>query len=133
MTAPIEVHIHANNWGFMSLWRKKNRCEWCYNKGMGKRTFQLTETEIKAFKRREQESQRVDELKGLQAVRLYGIGYAMSSIREMLNCAEHSVRLWVLDYQRGGLEALLSQYQNSAQNARLLNLQQEAELKERLR
>jgi hypothetical protein len=60
---------------------------------MGKRNFQLTETEIKAFKRREQESQRVDELKGLQAVRLYGIGYAMSSIREMLNCAEHSVRL----------------------------------------
>lgn len=99
---------------------------------MAKRNFQLTENEIKAFKAQESRTSRVDELKRLQAVRLYGSGYAMSSIREMLNCAEHSIRLWVLDYRRGGLAALLSQYQNSAQNARLLSLEQETELKERL-
>jgi transposase len=100
---------------------------------MAKRTFQLTENEIKDFKLHEQQTKRVDELRRLQAVRLYGSGYNMNSITEMLGCAEHSVRLWVLDYTRNGIDRLLSQYGNSAQNARRLSLEQEQDLTQKLR
>jgi|SRR5215204_7144827 len=100
---------------------------------MAKRTFQLTETEIKACKLHEQQSKRVDELRCLQAVRLYGNGYSMNRIREMLGCAEHSVRLWVLDSTRNGIDRLLSQDGNSVQNARRLSLEQEQDLAQKLR
>ena len=100
---------------------------------MAKRSFQLTANEIKAFKLYEGQTKRVDELRRLQAVRLYGSGYSMTSITEMLGCAEHSVRLWVLDYTRNGIDTLLSQYGNSAQNARRLSLEQEQDLAQKLR
>lgn len=99
---------------------------------MAKRTFQLTENEIKDFKLHERQTKRVDELRRLQAVRLYGSGYRMSSITEMLGCAEHSIRLWVLDYRRRGIGSLLTQYGNSAQNARRLSLEQEQDLAQKL-
>lgn len=100
---------------------------------MGKRQFQLTDNEIKDFKFHESQTKRVDELRRLQAVRLYGTGYEMGSITEMLTCAEHSVRLWVLGYRQAGIQALLSHYENSSQNARRLSLEEEQKLAQKLR
>jgi hypothetical protein len=48
---------------------------------MAKRTYTLTEQEIKAFQRAEDATQDVRELKRLQAVRLYGTGQSVYAFR----------------------------------------------------
>ena len=99
---------------------------------MATRQFQLSETQIKALQQQEQQTQRVAELKRLQAVRLYGSGRKLHDIMDMVSCGESSVRIWAMTYKREGLEGLLSGYEGSAQNARKLSQEQEAQLCERL-
>ena len=95
---------------------------------MATRQFQLSETQIKALQQQEQQTQRVAELKRLQAVRLYGSGRKLHDIMDMVSCGESSVRIWAMTYTREGLEGLLSGYEGSAQNARKLSQEQEAQL-----
>ena len=99
---------------------------------MAKRQFQLDETEIRQLRGREQQTGSVAELKRLQAVRLYGSGMGMRQIRDMTGCAESSIREWVQDYKRAGLEGLRPHYEGSAQNASKLTTGQRAEVYERL-
>jgi transposase len=99
---------------------------------MAKRQFQLSETQIKELKRYEQQARRVAELKRLQAVRLYGSGYQLRAIMDMIGCAESSLRIWVIAYTRLGVEGLLSHYERSRQNASKLSREQEADLREKL-
>jgi transposase len=97
---------------------------------MAKRQFQLSEDALQQFRRAEQATRDVHELRRLQAVRLYGTGSAMASILDLLACSERSVHYWIQCYQLGGLAALASQWQGG--NARKLSAHQTAELKERL-
>jgi len=99
---------------------------------MGKRQFQLNENELKAIRQREQHTHRVAELRRLQAVRLYGSGTSMAQIKDITGCAESSIRQWVREYQRQGLEGLAAHYQGSAQNGSKLSAGQRADLRQRL-
>ena len=100
---------------------------------MSKRRFEVSDAEIRQLREREQQTDRVSELKRLQAVRLYGSGVGMAQIMDMTGCAESSVREWVQDYKREGLVGLRPHYERSAQNASKLTEAQRAELCERLR
>jgi transposase len=99
---------------------------------MGKRQFQLSETEISHLRQQEQWTQRVAELKRLQAVRLYGSGMTVEQIIDLIGCAESSIRAWAQAYKREGITALQLHYEHSAQNASKLTEGQRAELQQRL-
>jgi transposase len=99
---------------------------------MGKRQFQLSETEISHLRQQEQRTQRVAELKRLQAVRLYGSGMTVEPIIELIGCAESSSRAWAQAYKREGIRALQLHYEHSARNASKLSEAQRAELHQRL-
>lgn len=99
---------------------------------MGKRQFQLSETEIGQWRRQEQQTRNVAELKRLQAVGLYGSGMPIGQIQDIVGCAASSIREWVQTYKREGLAGLRAQYERSAQNASKLSAAQRADLTERL-
>ncbi len=84
------------------------------------------------LRQRERQTHKAAELKRLQAVRLYGSGMRIAQIRDMVGCAESSIRAWVQDYQRAGLAGLSAHYDRSAQNASKLSVAQRTELGERL-
>src|SRR5258707_14567121 len=84
---------------------------------MAKRQFQLSEGETGQVRAHEEQTEKVAELKRLQAVRLYGCGQSMAGIKDMTGCAESSIREWVQDYKRDGLASLRAHYEQSAQNA----------------
>ncbi len=100
---------------------------------MGKRQFQLTDEQVQELKGYESRSKRTDELKRLQAVRLYGTGRKLSDIMEIIGCGESSIRIWAMEYMRLGITGLLSHYNKSSQNARKLSIEQEQDLCEKLR
>lgn len=100
---------------------------------MAKRQFHLTEEQLNEIKRYEQQSKRPDELKRLQAIRLYGTGYDLTTILDVVSCGESSVRIWAMQYTQLGIEGVLSHYEKSAQNARQLSLEQENDLGDKLR
>src|SRR5260221_11537957 len=99
---------------------------------MAKRQFQLSEGETGQLRAHEEQTEKVAELKRLQAVRLYGCGQSMAGIKDMTGCAESSIREWVQDCKRDGLASLRAQYEQSAQNASKLSQAQRADLQERL-
>jgi len=99
---------------------------------MAKRQFQLTEDQIKEFRHYERQVTRVTDLKRLQAVRLYGTGRELQEIIDIIGCGESTLRAWVKSYNDGGILSVLANYENSAQNARKLGTEQEAELCEKL-
>ena len=100
---------------------------------MAKRKFHLTEEQLNEIKQYEQQSKRPDELKRLQAVRLYGTDYDLTTILDVVGCGESSVRIWAMQYTQMGIEGVLSHYDKSAQNARKLSLEQENDLHDKLR
>ncbi len=97
---------------------------------MAKRHFQLTPQEINQFRRAEQQTRDVHELRRLQAVRLYGTGMAIAQIKDIHQCGESSIREWVRKYQQQGLPGLCSHW--STQNASKLTSEQLADLRARL-
>lgn len=99
---------------------------------MAKRKFDLTEEQLNELRQYEQRSKRPDELKRLQAVRLYGTGYDLTTILDVVACGESSVRIWAMQYTQMGIEGVLSHYDKSAQNARKLSLEQENDLRDKL-
>jgi transposase len=99
---------------------------------MGRRQFQLNQSEINQLRQQEQQTHRIAELKRLQAVRLYGSGMAVEQIEDMIGCAESSVRMWVQAYKREGLVGLQAHYERSAHNASKLSVAQRADLQQRL-
>ena len=93
---------------------------------MAKRQFQLTEEEISAFRRAEDQTRDVRELKRLQAVRLYGMGEPVETIQKLVGCGPVSPAQWAIDYRRGGLSALKSRW--AVGNANKLTDEQRQEL-----
>ena len=97
---------------------------------MAKRTFTLTEQEIKAFQRAEDATQDVRELKRLQAVRLYGTGQPVEAIQTIVGCSWRALMDWCQAYRTSGLDGLKSHWQG--ENALKLTRAQRADLKTRL-
>jgi len=97
---------------------------------MAKRKLKLTEREIGAFQRAEQQTRDVRELKRLQAVRLYGTGEAVKTIQKVVGCGPISPCQWAMDYRRGGLAALRTKWQGG--NANKLTQQQREDLFQKL-
>lgn len=98
---------------------------------MATRQFQLTDDEIRAFRQAETQTRDVRELKRLQAVRLYGMGEAVSIIQKVVGCGPLSPRQWAIRYKRGGLEALQVHWARG--NANKLTDEQRADLAEKLK
>lgn len=97
---------------------------------MGKRQFELSEAEQRAFEQAEWQTRDAYELRRLQAVRLYGRGVATAEIERVLNCSDRRIREWSQKYQAKGLAGLKSGWQG--ENALKLSRRQRADLKDRL-
>jgi transposase len=99
---------------------------------MVRRTFQLSESEIGTFRRRESDSREGAEVKRLQAVRWYGSGRAVADIQDVTGCSESSLRRWARRYRAEGLDGLSAHHAGSAYNARKLSVEQGVDLQHRL-
>jgi transposase len=97
---------------------------------MTQRRFSLSEQEISQFQRLEDTTQKARELKRLQAVHMYGTGYAVDTIKEITGCSWRSLMDWCQAYRQSGLEGLKSKWQGG--NALKLGREQRREVKEKL-
>jgi transposase len=97
---------------------------------MAKRKFELTETEIAAFRQAEQHTRDARELKRLQVVRLYGTGESVATIQRLTGCGPVSPCQWATEYGRGGLAALRTQWRGG--NANKLTAEQRRDLFEKV-
>jgi len=97
---------------------------------MAKRTFTLSEQEIKAFQCAEDAAQDVRELKRLQAVRLYGTGQPVETIQTIVGCSWRAMMDWCQAYRTHGLDGLKSHWQG--ENALKLTRAQRTDLKMRV-
>jgi transposase-like protein len=74
---------------------------------MSTRKFVLTESEALALNAAYLHMQTADTKIRFQAVRLYGLGYAVSEILDICGASHSSLSAWVRLYQHSGLTALL--------------------------
>jgi transposase len=98
---------------------------------MAKRQFELSEQERGMLKQAADSTKNADERMRLLATRLYGEGRAVEDIIEIVNCGERSLRRWVAQYQREGVEGLKSKREGN-QNAAKLTKEQRAEISEKV-
>ncbi len=97
---------------------------------MAKRQFVLDEAEQNALRRAEGQTQDARERKRLQAVRLYGSGYAVRDIIALTGCSWRGLMDWCAAYRADGPGGLQSKWQGN--NALKLSRAQRADLKARL-
>lgn len=97
---------------------------------MANRQFQLTQEEVASFQQAEAQTHDTDELKRLQAVRLYGVGEEVKTIQKLVGCGPASPRQWASEYRQGGLAALHTIWASG--NANKLTAEQRQELFEKL-
>jgi transposase len=98
---------------------------------MAKRQFILTEPEINELRRAEGQTEDVQELRRLQAVRLYGEGKPVQEILNMVGGSWRSLMDWCQRYRAEGIAGLASKHQG--QNAAKITRQQRRDLGEKLR
>jgi len=97
---------------------------------MAKRQFVLDEEEQKVLRRAEEQTEDTREMKRLQAVRLYGSGYAVTEISNVTGSSWRALMDWCQAYRASGLDGLKSKWQG--ENALKLSRAQRADLKKRL-
>ncbi len=97
---------------------------------MAHRTFELSKEQQQELKAAEQQVSKVNDLKRLMAVRLYGEGYLAQEIEAIVVCSWRSLMRWCADYQAKGLAGLLDQREGG--NRAKLGKEQRVEVKERL-
>src|SRR5689334_11225897 len=97
---------------------------------MAKRQFTLTEAEQNALRRAEGQATDGRTVKRLQAVRLYGSGYAVSEIMAVTGCSWRALMDWCAAYRRAGPGGLSSHWQG--ENALKLSREQRADLRDKL-
>src|SRR5438876_2255618 len=97
---------------------------------MARRRCVLSEDEVAGLQRAEAETRQVRALKRLQAVRLYGTGYAVADIRKGVGCSWRALMDWCQAYRAQGVPGLHSHWQGD--NALKLSRGQRADLKTRL-
>lgn len=95
------------------------------------RKFRLSEQDQAVFRQAEESASDSREVKRLQAVRLYGSGFAVAIVQEATGCSWRALMEWCQAYRRHGLAGLKSHWQGN--NALKLSREQRADLMERLR
>ena len=73
---------------------------------MARRRFQLSESQRNELFTAYLECEDGETRARFQAVRLYGMHYAVKTIQEITGCSTRSLLEWVRAYQQGGLDAL---------------------------
>jgi len=91
---------------------------------MGKRKFQLSETEIRQLSQHLDRSEDQHTHLRLQAVLWYGIGVPLKQIQMRLNCSRSSILSWCRVYNLTGTAGLTSKWQGG-NNAHLTRAQME--------
>ena len=76
---------------------------------MAKREFKLTEQQRIELIRAYDQTTAADVQRRIQAVRLYGEGWSVQTIREITGSSERSLRRWFAGYEQGGLARLEDQ------------------------
>jgi transposase len=74
---------------------------------MAKRKFHLSEHEANALKRAYQQTKDGPTRTRYQAVRMYGLGYAVPEIQEITGCSPSSLMEWCRAYRAQGVAALV--------------------------
>src|SRR5438046_791937 len=97
---------------------------------MAYRQFELSKAQQQEWKAAEQQARRINDLKRLMAVRLYGEGQRTEEIEAIVGCTWRSLMRWCEDYQREGVAGVLDQRQGG--NRAKLSGEQRAEVKDRL-
>jgi len=97
---------------------------------MRTRTFQLTEPEVAALKQAEQQAKRPNELRRMQAVRLFGTGMDKHQIMEITGFSERNLQRLASCFRQDGVAALFER-RRGGNNTRL-SREQRAQLAERL-
>lgn len=97
---------------------------------MAHRQFQLNEAQQRELKAAEQRSKKVNDLRRIMGVRMYGEGYPTAEIEALLGCSWRALMEWCEKYRRDGVEGLLDQRKGG--NRAKLSAEQRAEVKERL-
>lgn len=78
-----------------------------YNSGMRTRAFRLTEEQANELHAAYVQCRDADTKTRYQAVRLYGLGYAVAHIQDICACSTTSLMEWCRAYREGDLSALL--------------------------
>lgn len=97
---------------------------------MAKRQFQLTSEEIRELKLDYEQCHDGPTRTRLQAVRLYGSGYAVADVLEITGCSRRSLLRWCQRYQQAGIEGLRDHREGG--NRALLSEEQLTEAQRRL-
>lgn len=95
-----------------------------------KRTFQLTEQQKRELKAAFRKSRDGAERTRLQAVRLYGSGYRVEEIIEVVDCSRRSLLRWCQRYRGEGLSGLTDHREGG--NRALLDEEQLADVCDKL-
>jgi transposase len=92
---------------------------------MNPRLFRLSEVEANELQAAYVQCQEADAKTRYQAVRLYGLGYAVEHIQDICACTPRSLLRWCAAYQARGIRALLD-HRQGGNRARLTAQQIEA-------
>jgi transposase len=98
---------------------------------MRTRALRLTETEVAALKQAEQQTQRPNELRWMQAVRLFGSGMAVKQVVEVTGLSERTIQRQAARFREAGVEGLRERHVGG--NRALLTNEQRTEIAEKLR
>lgn len=97
---------------------------------MRTRALKLTETEIAALKQAEDQTRRPNELRRMQAVRLFGSGMAVQQVIEVTGLSERTIQRHAARFRAGGIAELRERRKGG--NRALLTDEQRAEVAEKL-
>jgi putative transposase len=97
---------------------------------MRTRALKLTETEIAALKQAEDQTSRPNELRRMQAVRLFGSGMAVDQVVEVTGLSERTIQRHASRFRAGGISELRERRKGG--NRALLTDGQRGELAEKL-
>jgi transposase len=97
---------------------------------MRTRGLQLTETEIAALKQAEDQTKRPNELRWIQAVRLFGSGMAVAQVVEVTGLSERTIQRQAARFREAGVDGLRERRVGG--NRALLTEEQRAEIAEKL-
>lgn len=92
---------------------------------MNTRKFELSEDQRAELRRRYDSGEDVRTQQRLQAVRLYGEGWGVSDVQDIVGCSERSLLRWCARYRQQGINGLASGWRGG--NHAKLSLEQRAE------
>lgn len=97
---------------------------------MRTRGFTLTDKEVAELKQAEQQTKRPDDLRRMQAVRLFGTGMEKEQISEITGYGERNLQRLAACYRKDGVAGLYDQRKGG--NRARLSAEQRLKLRERL-